>query len=134
MSDNDDETKEEEPVVDPVAEHVEETLDSSKNITLDHLNAMKKQLDDRMDTITRDKTKDDQEKSELKALLKAQEDRIKELADKLEEKTKEEPGETMLIAPKELNPPQQNDGVEDVGKGGDTPPPKQKRKGWRKYV
>lgn len=134
MSDND-ETPDEE-VVDPVAEHVEEQLDSSKNITLDHLNAMKKQLDDRMDTITRDKTKDDQEKSELKALIKAQEDRIKELADKLEEKTKEEPGETMLIAPKELNPPQQNDGVEDTGPKGDSTPPSEHKKKplWKRIV
>lgn len=137
MSDNDETPDGEETAVeDPIVTKVEETLDTSKNITQDHLNEMKKQLDARLDALTRDKTHDDQEKSELRAQISELQDTIKGLSDKIENKTKEDAGETMLIAPKELNPPQQNDGVEDTGPtGGSTPPSQTKKKPlWKRIV
>ena len=56
----------------------------------------------------------------------------KELTEKLEEK-KEQGGETMLIAPEELNPKQQNDGVEEDHTG-DGSPAREPRKGWKRWV
>lgn len=129
VDDNDDTTEEE---TDPVVEHVEEELDTGKTLTMDHLNEMKKQLDARLDSLSRDKTKDDEEKSELRGQIDTLSKHVKELTEKLEEK-KEQGGETMLIAPEELNPKQQNDGVEEDHTG-DGPPPREPRKGWKRWV
>jgi uncharacterized coiled-coil protein SlyX len=118
---------------DPVVEHVEETLDTSKTLTLDHLNEMKKQLDNRLDTLSKDKSKDEQEKAELKGKIESLEDHLKILTERLEDKEKSGGGETMLIAPEELNPKQQNDGVEEDHTG-DGPPPREPRKGWKRWV
>ena len=131
MAPEDDDTTGEEET-DPVVEHVEEELDTGKTLTMDHLNEMKKQLDARLDSLSRDKTKDDEEKSELRGQIDTLSKHVKDLTEKLEEK-KEQGGETMLIAPEELNPKQQNDGVEEDHTG-DGPTPIEPRKGWKRWV
>ena len=134
MSDNDEENEtKEEDTSDPVVDKVEETLDSSKTLTMDHLNEMKSQLDHRMDALSRDKTKDDEEKSQLRGQIDTLTDQIKELKTMLEDKSKDAGGETMLIAPEELNPKQQNDGVEEDHTG-NAPQQRATRKGWKRWV
>ena len=132
MSDSNDDTTGEEEEQDPVVTQVEEELDTGKTLTMGHLNEMKKQLDARLDALSRDKTKDDEEKSELRGQIDTLSKHVKDLTEKLEEK-KEQGGETMLIAPEELNPKQQNDGVEEDHTG-DGPAPREPRKGWKRWV
>ncbi|HEY1645929.1 MAG TPA: hypothetical protein VGF75_06215 [Candidatus Saccharimonadales bacterium] len=135
MSDNQDEeeTPNEEPKDDQL-DHIEEHLESGDKITKAHLDEYKKQLDARMDQLSRDKSHDDTEKSELKGKIESLETTIRELKESMESKSKEGGGETMLIAPEELNPKQQNDGVDDQGPTGDSQPPQQKRSGWKRWV
>jgi ABC-type phosphate transport system auxiliary subunit len=135
MSDNDDEQEGE--IKDPVVEHVDDQLDKGENLTKAHLDEYKKQLDARLDQLSRDKTKDEQEKSELKGQIETLLDEVKELKTKLEEKSTHDSGETLLIAPQELNPKQQNDGIDDIKEDESNQPlgeGKKKRSGWKRYV
>jgi hypothetical protein len=136
MSDKPDEEEEneEEPHNDDQLDKIEDHLEGGDKITKAHLDEYKKQLDARLDALSRDRSKDDSEKSELKGKIDSLEETIKELRESMETKSKEGGGETMLIAPEELNPRQQNDGVEDQGPTGDSSPAPAKRKGWKKYV
>ena len=79
--------------------------------------------------------KDDEDKARLHQHIENLENQIKELITKIEGKHKEEGGETMLVAPENLNPRQQNDGVEELeGSNSNQTQQHPKKAGWKRWV
>jgi len=130
---NDEGTK---PEVDPVVEHVEEQLedDDKKPLTLAHLKELTKQLDDRMDAMSKDKSKDADYRTAMEGKIERLEEHIKKLTEALEKKEQSGGDSTMLIPPDELNPKQQNSQVDDDSSSSSNTNEVHHKKGWKRFI
>lgn len=115
MSDN--ETEHQEKVEEKVEDVVEEVKDDLKDpdITLSHLKALEERLEARISMLTKDKNLDADEKAELKAQLEKVSAELEEFKKAQEERDKKRSDEsTIVIPPKDLDPPTHKNPEVDV--------------------
>ncbi len=105
----------ESPKEDEVVEEVKEELKEG-NLTVHDLEALETKLTAHISSIQSDKTKDSEEKEELKAKLDKLQEHLDHLIAAQEERDKKHNDEsTIVVPPKELDPPtHQNLNNEDV--------------------
>lgn len=123
-----------EPDIDPTIEKIEGKLDDGgKGLTLHHLEELKTQLESRIDVISKDKSKDEEYRNEMKSKVESLDETIKKLTEALEKKESSGGDSTMLVPPDELNPKQQNLQPEGESSGDSSHAPERK-KGWKRYI
>jgi len=132
MSDNE-QDKEPDPTPEPdkVVEDIKDDLKDG-GLTVEHLKALETRLEARIQMLSKDKSKGEEDKAALQAQLESLGSRLDDLIRTAEERDKPRNDEsTIVIPPKELDPPtHQNSAEVDAKPENQQGPPKKKRMAW----